>query len=390
MKNARIMYGIVVGLVFIGYIYTTYFYFLMLFIMASAFPLIVRLLLQIEISYIQIGFEGSTSSKVGKNIVVSSIIKSIHRLLASGTIEYQLVYENTSLRCQKKKFYNISLDIEQTVETYQHPATLCGEVSFYLEDIYLYDVFKLCRVPIQCQKKHHLVVYPQEINLEINHEVSMQPRQNGILQYLYEKGNDVSEVFDLKEYVPGDDIRHIHWKLSAKTGQMLMKEGTRYSSYETVLLVDIGCYAQEKKLEEETLSVAISYAMALSEQLLLKHIGHIVLFYNQGKIYSIELNHVQEYYQQLEQWLSKSVSDQGGQGLHLFISEQLDLVFSKMLYVTAGQFSKEISQLYERLSVSAFTFRNNIEHVNALKHNYAQLYELPVEDIEKQELHFDL
>lgn len=390
MKNARIMYGIVVGLVFIEYIYTTYFYFLMLFIMASAFPLIVRLLLQIEISYIQIGFEGSTSSKVGKNIVVSSIIKSIHRLLVSGTIEYQLVYENTSLRCQKKKFYNISLDIEQTVETYQHPATLCGEVSFYLEDIYLYDVFKLCRVPIQCQKKHHLVVYPQEINLEINHEVSMQPRQNGILQYLYEKGNDVSEVFDLKEYVPGDDIRHIHWKLSAKTGQMLMKEGTRYSSYETVLLVDIGCYAQEKKLEEETLSVAISYAMALSEQLLLKHIGHIVLFYNQGKFYSIELNHVQEYYQQLEQWLSKSVSDQGGQGLHLFISEQLDLVFSKMLYVTAGQFSKEISQLYERLSVSAFTFRNNIEHVNALKHEYAQLYELPVEDIEKQELHFDL
>lgn len=390
MKNARIMYGFVDGLILVGYIYTTYFYFLMLFIMASIFPLIIRLLLQIEISYIQIGFEGSTSSKIGKNIVISSIIKSIHRLLVSGTIEYQLVYENTSLRCQKKKFYNISLDFEQTIETYQHPATLCGEVSFYLQDIYLYDVFKLCRVPIQCQKKHHLVVYPQEINLEINHEVSMQPRQNGIMQYLYEKGNDVSEVFDLKEYVPGDDIRHMHWKLSAKTGQMLMKEGTRYSSYETVLLVDIGCFDQEKKLEEETLSAAISYAMALSEQLLLKHIGHLVLFYNQGEFYFVELNHVQEYYQQLEQWLSKSVSNQGGQGLHLFISEQLDLVFSKMLYITAGQFSEEISQLYERLSVSAFTFRNTIEHINALKHNYAQLYELPVENLDKQELHFDL
>ena len=102
------------------------------------------------------------------------------------------------------------------------------------------------------------------------------------------------------------------------------------------------------------------------------------------------MNHVQEYYQQLEQWLSKSVSDQGGQGLHLFISEQLDLIFSKMLYVTAGQFSKEISQLYEHLSMSAFTFRKTLKHVNALKHNSVQLYELPVEDLEKQELHFDL
>lgn len=390
MKNARIVYGIVVGLVFIGYIYTTYFYFLMLFIMSSVFPFIVRLLLQIEISYIQIDFEGSTSSKVGKNIIISSIIKSIHRLLISGTIEYQLVYENTSIKCQKRKQYNTSLDVEQTVETYQHPATLCGNVCFYLEDIYLYDVFKLCRVPIQCNKKHHLVVYPQEVNLEINHEVSSQPRQNGVLQFLYDKGNDISEIFDLKEYVPGDDIRHMHWKLSAKAGHMLMKEGTRYSSYETVLLVDIGCFDSNTRLDEETLSSAIAYAMALSEQLLLKHIGHLVLFYNQGAFYPMEMNHVQEYYQQLEQWLSKSVSDQGGQGLHLFISEQLDLIFSKMLYVTAGQFSKEISQLYEHLSMSAFTFRKTLKHVNALKHNSVQLYELPVEDLEKQELHFDL
>ena len=390
MKNARIVYGIIVGLVFIGYIYTTYFYFLMLFIMSSVFPLIVRILLQIEISYIQIDFEGSTSSKVGKNIIISSIIKSIHRLLISGTIEYQLVYENTSIKCQKRKQYNTSLDVEQTVETYQHPATLCGNVSFYFENIYLYDVFKLCRVPLRCEKKHHLVVYPQEINLEINHEVSLQPRQNGVLQFLYEKGNDVSEIYDLKEYVPGDDIRHMHWKLSAKTGHMLMKEGTRYSSYETVLLVDIGCFDSNNQLDEETLSSAIAYAMALSEQLLLKHIGHLVLFYNQGTFYPMEMNHVQEYYQQLEQWLSKSVSDQGGQGLHLFISEQLDLVFSKMLYVTAGQFSKEISQLYEHLSINAFTFRKTLKHVNALKHNSVQLYELPVDHLEKQELHFDL
>ena len=390
MKNARIIYGIVVGLVFIGYIYTTYFYFLMLFIMASTFPLIVRILLQIEISYIQFDFEGDQSSKVGKNIIITSIIKSIHRLLVSGTIEYQLVYENTSLNCKKRNFHTIALDVEQTVETYSHLATLCGEINFYLEDIYLYDVFKLCRVPIHCSKKHHLVVYPQEVNLEISHQISMQPRQNGILQYLYEKGNDVSEVFDLKEYEPGDDIRHMHWKLSAKTGQMLMKEGTRYSSYETVVLVDIGCFDQEKQLEEETLSIAIAYAMSLSEQLLLKHIGHLVLFYNQGEFYPIELNHVQEYYQQLEQWLSKSVSDQGGQGLHLFISEQLDLVFSKMLYVTAGHFSKEISQLYDRLSVSAFTFRKSNHHLHALNHDFVKLYELPVDTIEKQKLHFDL
>lgn len=27
----------------------------------------------------------------------------------------------------------------------------------------------------------------------------------------------MSEIYDLKTYYPGDDIRHVHWKLSAKT-----------------------------------------------------------------------------------------------------------------------------------------------------------------------------
>ena len=152
MKNARIVYGIVVGLVFIGYIYTTYFYFLMLFIMSSVFPFIVRLLLQIEISYIQIDFEGSTSSKVGKNIIISSIVKSIHRLLISGTIEYQLVYENTSIKCQKRKQYNTSLDVEQTVETYQHHAVTVAKM---LENLPFYKNEPLVKYAREICHYHH-------------------------------------------------------------------------------------------------------------------------------------------------------------------------------------------------------------------------------------------
>ena len=45
----------------------------------------------------------------------------------------------------------------------------------------------------------------------------------------------MSEIYDLKTYYPGDDIRHVHWKLSAKTGEVLLKEGSHNSSFETVL-----------------------------------------------------------------------------------------------------------------------------------------------------------
>lgn len=49
----------------------------------------------------------------------------------------------------------------------------------------------------------------------------------------------------------------------------------------------------------------------------------------------LEMNNVQDYYTTLEQWFYKGVSLQNGDALHLFMSEQLDLIFTKMIYVTA-------------------------------------------------------
>lgn len=37
-------------------------------------------------------------------------------------------------------------------------------------------------------------------------------------------GADPSETFQIREYVPGDSIRQIHWKLSQKTGRLLVRE----------------------------------------------------------------------------------------------------------------------------------------------------------------------
>lgn len=38
------------------------------------------------------------------------------------------------------------------------------------------------------------------------------------------KGSDIMEVSDVREYIPGDCLKDIHWKLSAKTGDLMVKE----------------------------------------------------------------------------------------------------------------------------------------------------------------------
>lgn len=38
------------------------------------------------------------------------------------------------------------------------------------------------------------------------------------------RGGGFSEEHDLRQYVPGDDLRQIHWKLTAKTGKVVVRE----------------------------------------------------------------------------------------------------------------------------------------------------------------------
>lgn len=44
---------------------------------------------------------------------------------------------------------------------------------------------------------------------------------------------------DLREYQPGDDIKHIHWKVTARTGRPFVKSYEEERSLSTVLAVDI-------------------------------------------------------------------------------------------------------------------------------------------------------
>lgn len=52
------------------------------------------------------------------------------------------------------------------------------------------------------------------------------------------KGNDLSDVSNIREYIPGDRIKDIHWKISAKRDKLMVKERVRVSERQLILLVD--------------------------------------------------------------------------------------------------------------------------------------------------------
>lgn len=66
----------------------------------------------------------------------------------------------------------------------------------------------------------------------------------------YEPGYDNSELFDVREYQEGDGLRKIHWKLSAKKGELLVKEFALPKACPIVLFLDFHPTGKIKKQEQ--------------------------------------------------------------------------------------------------------------------------------------------
>ena len=88
------------------------------------------------------------------------------------------------------------------------------------------------------------------------------PYENGLLQYQYRKGSWIClKSSDLKQYYPGDDIRHVHWKLTAETEtRCFLKKEHTIVVLKQFYQVDIGLNDQNEEVDKKVLSKALSFA----------------------------------------------------------------------------------------------------------------------------------
>lgn len=77
------------------------------------------------------------------------------------------------------------------------------------------------------------------------------------------KGLVSSNVTDIREYIPGDRLQKIHWKLSAKIDKLMVKENEQTSSNQFTILVELYLPEPASLLLEQSLTDAYAMAWAL-------------------------------------------------------------------------------------------------------------------------------
>jgi len=68
----------------------------------------------------------------------------------------------------------------------------------------------------------------------------------------------------LREYVPGDDLRHVHWRSSARTGTLMVREHVDTTLPQVTLLLDISAGSHSEEGFEQAVEVAASLVVAIT------------------------------------------------------------------------------------------------------------------------------
>ncbi len=156
-------------------------------------------------------------------------------------------------------------------------STDCGEISVYLVEYYVYDWIGCLYLKKKTNDVKKIEILP-ETHLLMT-EIQRTTREFIADSEVYsdsEKGDDLSEIYQVREYVEGDPIHDIHWKLSAKTDNLLIKEHGKPLGCVVLIWIDLfrnntvkpirGRKHGRKNLPVNAIEMAASVSLSLIEQ----------------------------------------------------------------------------------------------------------------------------
>lgn len=96
-----------------------------------------------------------------------------------------------------------------------------GVYNIGIKRVYVTDFLGLFKGSLRGKSIHKVTVYPQRIeDFSINHDGAVLSKSASNLN-LY--SDSYSDIYDVRKYYPSDDYKKIHWKLSAKKNEFIVK-----------------------------------------------------------------------------------------------------------------------------------------------------------------------
>ncbi len=158
----------------------------------------------------------------------------------------------------------------------------CGMYEYRIKKVYIYDYLSIFKFRKECSEQLKVTILPNinviEEKLAINNSKVLVESD---LFSSVKSGEDPSELYGIRTYEQGDNMNRIHWKLSIKQDELMIKQFGLPINCAVAIMVDF--YAGSRSLTLLQMDGIIESILTLSLSLVYQEQIHYIIWYDEYK-----------------------------------------------------------------------------------------------------------
>ena len=238
-----------------------------------------------------------------------------------------------------------------------------GDYRFMLQKIRVYDWTNLFFSTIRVNAREVIQVLPVIHNMLVRlTNASLNFYGESDVYATDKSGYDNNEIYKVREYQPGDRLQNVHWKVTAKQDELMVKEGSLPKACPVVLFLS---YNQKYEKKDEKLVAFMETAVSVSFALMEAKCPHYVAWYDAK---DNELKRIR-------------VDDE----------ESLFLFMGMIMKVKWDKLEESVVNLYkEEYKTERYVFAVSLDEELKLRKNDELIAELSIEHLDEELSHVEL
>ncbi len=234
-----------------------------------------------------------------------------------------------------------------------HTKLVCkyrGEYEVGVKEIIITDFFKLFRFKYKVRGTIKALVFPRIIHKQELESIKDIVNMSFLETPVYQTEPDVIT----REYVPGDALKYIHWKASAREQTLRTRNLVGERKQELLMIYDTKRYSEEEKeyipLENQILETILALGYHFAE----KNINYSILW-DQNGLQKFRVNGIS----QIEHWYQETSKVIFGEGqdvnvlMQRIIEEKLHLNAQTIILI-AHEVKEKLMNLLQYLSLEGY------------------------------------
>ncbi len=140
-----------------------------------------------------------------------------------------------------------------------------GEYELGIEHAEIFDLLRIFRFRLRKTPMHNVIVTPRRILLDETSALCTDDYDSSITKISFMESGSFASV---RKYEDGDLMKHVHWKLTAKHDELMVKQSEQNLGSSALIITDIHAVSEDTDSALRSADAAVEAALALTRKII--------------------------------------------------------------------------------------------------------------------------